>query len=89
MPDTANDATWNYKSTNLTGAGTVTLTGHCAGLRIINNSDSVNAEFTVNSGDTILVKAGREVYLNPNKKLKNPIITWVSGSMNVFIEVIR
>lgn len=87
MP-TAND-TWDYESSDLTGAGTVSKTGHCVGMRISNNSDSVNAEFTVNGGPTIKVKPDREMYLNPGRKCKNPIVTWVSGSMNVFIEVVK
>lgn len=86
---TANDATWNYISQALTSTGTVSLTGRCVGVRVINTHASNDAYFKAQSGDDILVKAGREIYLNPQRKMVNPVITWVSGSMDVFIEVVR
>lgn len=86
---TLNSATWDYVSSNLTGTGTVSILGRGVGIRIINTSDSVDAEFKAQGGDTILIKAGREIYLNPQRKMVNPVITWVSGSMNVFIEVVH
>lgn len=85
---TLNNATWNYVSSDLTGAGTVSILGRCVGMRIINTSDTVDAYFTAQGGDNILVKAGREIYINAQRKMVNPVVTWVSGSMNVFIEVV-
>lgn len=69
----------------LTGAGTVTLTGQCVGGRIFANG--ADGSFTINSGSVHNVRSGTGFDLNLTYAgltvLVNPVITWVSGSLDI------
>lgn len=83
------DSTWDYTAGSLSGAGTVTKVGKCYGLSVVNASSVANASFKINSGDTITLRPGGIKDVNPRGKLFNATVTWVSGSIDVLIEILR
>lgn len=83
-------ATWTYTHGPLAvGTPTVSQSGKCHGICIMNSSDSADASFKVNAGDTIALRPSRILNVNPRGKLFNPSITWVSGTMDVTIEIVQ
>lgn len=83
------EPTWGYTAASLSGAGTVERIGRCVGIAVVNSSDSVDATFNISGGDTITVRAGRAFGFLPKTKLRDPVVTWISGAIDVIIETLR
>ena len=78
--------TWSYKAGSLSSSGSLTITGNCVGIRVFANGQ--DGGFKINSGDTINVRNGAGIDINPQSQLVNPVVAWVSGTLDVFIEVL-
>lgn len=78
--------TWSYNSGNLTSAGTISLTGRCLGLSVFANG--VTGSFKINGGPTITLRPGVGLSVNPQANIVNPVVTWVSGNLDVYIEAV-
>jgi hypothetical protein len=77
--------TWSYKAATLT-SGSLSATGKCQGILLF--AAGGDASCKVNSGDTITVRSGIAMHISPNGNLVNPTVTWVSGTLDVILEVI-
>jgi hypothetical protein len=77
--------TWSYKASTLT-SGSLSATGKCQGILVFGAGG--DASFKVNGGDTITVRSGIAMQIAPNGNLVNPTVTWVSGTLDVILEVI-
>lgn len=75
---------WNYVSTSLSGAGSLTGSGKCIGIRVF--AAGIDGSFNVNGGNTITVRNGAGVDVNPGGNLVAPTVNWVSGTIDVIIE---
>lgn len=76
---------WSYESATLI-SGNLSATGRCVGIRIFANG--VDGSFNINGGDTINVRNGAGVDVNTGGNLVNPVVNWVSGSIDVLIETV-
>ena len=76
--------TWNYVSGTLSGAGSLTGSGRCTGIRVFAAGE--NGTFNVNGGNTITVRNGAGVDINPAGNVTAPTVNWVSGVLDVVIE---
>lgn len=76
--------TWGYVSGSLTGAGNVTGSGKCVGIRVFANG--ADSSFNINGGNTISVRSNSGVDIDPKGTVTAPVVNWVSGSIDVIIE---
>lgn len=74
---------WVYASENLT-SGSLTGVGRCRAIRVFANG--MDGTFNVNGGDTINVRSGTGVDVNPSGQVQAPTVNWLSGNLDVFIE---
>lgn len=72
----------NYKSDTLTAVGNVTGIGRCIGIRVFGVTDGT---FNINGGDTITVREGSGVDVNPGGNVSAPVVNWESGTLDVLI----
>lgn len=77
---------FSYEAGTLTAAGDITIAGNCVGVRVFANG--TDSSFRLNSGQTINVRSGAGVDINPRGLLTNPKVSWVSGSLDVLITVL-
>lgn len=77
--------TWSYKSATLT-SGSLSATGKCQGILVFGAGGE--ASFKVNAGETITVRSGIAMNIAPNGNLVDPTVTWVTGTLDVLIEVV-
>jgi hypothetical protein len=83
VPDEADD--FGYVAKSLTAAGTVVGIGDCRGIRV--RAVGTDSTFTINGGDIIQIRSGDIFQIIPQGELVNPVITWLSGSIDVWMEV--
>lgn len=76
--------TWNYAANTLNNTGSVTGSGKCIGIRVF--AAGTDSEFNINGGDTIKVRSGAGVDVNPGGNLTAPTVNWVSGTIDIVIE---
>lgn len=80
----AGEGTWSYASGTLSSAGTVTGVGRCTGISVFANG--TDSTFNINGGDTITVRNGAGKDIDPGENLTAPVVNWVSGVIDVFIQ---
>jgi len=51
-------------------------------------ANGTNSSFNINGGATINVRSGAGVDINPNGQKSDVVVNWVSGDIDVFIEVV-
>jgi hypothetical protein len=78
-----NYGTWNYAAATLS-SGSLAGTGKCIGIRVF--AAGIDGSFNVNGGNTIAVRNGAGVDINPAGNLVAPTVNWVSGTIDVVIE---
>lgn len=78
---------WTYAAGTLAGAGSVTASGRCVGIRVY--AHLLDGSFNVNGGNTVLVRAGTGVDIGPKGNLVNPVVNWVSGTLDVVVAVVN
>ncbi len=76
--------TWNYTASTLNNTGSVSGTGKCVGIRVF--AAGTDSEFNINGGNTIRVRSGAGVDVNPGGNIVAPTVNWVSGTIDVIIE---
>lgn len=76
--------TWNYAANTLNNTGSVTGSGKCIGIRVF--AAGTDSEFNINGGDTIKVRGGAGVDVNPGGNITAPTVNWVSGTIDIVIE---
>lgn len=76
---------WSYKAATLT-SGSLSATGKCQGILVFGAGG--DASFKVSGGETLTVRSGIAMSIAPNGNLVNPTVTWVSGTLDVVIEVV-
>lgn len=84
VQDGFQSGTWGYSSGSLSGAGNVTGSGKCIGIRVFANG--TDSTFNINGGSTITVRSGTGVDINPGANVTAPVVNWVSGSIDVVIQ---
>lgn len=82
--DALQSGTWNYTSSTLSGAGSVVGTGRCIGIRVF-ASGILDGSFNINGGNTINVRTGFGVDINPGGTVTAPTVNWVSGTLDIII----
>lgn len=75
--------TFNYVSGTMSGAGNKTGVGRCIGIRVF--ASAADGSFNINGGDTITVRDGTGVDVNPGAQVTAPVVNWVSGTIDVLI----
>lgn len=75
--------TFNYVSATRAGAGNVTGVGRCIGIRVF--AAGVDGTFNINGGNTITVRNGTGVDVNPQGQVTAPVVNWVSGTIDILI----
>lgn len=80
------EGTWDKAAGVLTGPGSVTKTGRCHAIDIFANG--VDSQVTINGGDTIMIRAGRSITYGPIPQLIDPVVTWVSGAVDVIVATV-
>lgn len=83
LPDES--GTWSYESATLT-SGNLSATGRCLGIRVF--AQGGDGTFNINGGDVITIRQSAGVDIAPRANLTNPTVNWVSGTLDVFIEVV-
>lgn len=73
-----------YESATL-AAGSLSATGRAIALRVFATVDST---LDINGGDPITVRQDTGFDLGPEAQLINPVVNWLSGSIDVLIVVI-
>jgi hypothetical protein len=76
--------TWGYKAGNLSSSGSVTGSGRCIGIRVFANG--TDSSFNIGGGDTINVRSGTGVDVNPGGTITNAVVNWVSGNIDIVVE---
>lgn len=77
--------TFEYVAGELTSAGSIITTGTCRGIRVFANG--VNSSFAISGGNVIQVRSNQIFYHIPQGELVDPTIDWVSGSLDVWLEI--
>ena len=85
--NTSLQGTWTYVTGSLIATGTLSGSGRCNGLRVFANA--VDSSFTINGGATITLRANSGLDISSGANLLNPSVVWVSGSIDVFIELLN
>ena len=75
--------TWNYVAGTIS-SGSLTGSGKCIGIRVF--AAGIDGSFNVNGGNTIAVRNGAGVDINPGGNVTAPQVNWVSGTLDVVIE---
>ena len=75
--------TWNYVAGTIS-SGNLTGSGKCIGIRVF--AAGIDGSFNVNGGNTIAVRNGAGVDINPGGNVVAPSVNWVSGTLDVVIE---
>lgn len=84
---TKGPGTWApYGAGILTSAGSVSATGLCTGIRVL-NSGLATASFNINGGATITIPSGFVENIGPEGSLVDPVVNWVSGTLSVLVTV--
>jgi hypothetical protein len=76
--------TFGYDSATLT-SGTFSPVGRVASFRVF--ASGADGSFRINSGATIAVRADSGFDWTPRTSLSSPTFAWVSGSLDVFVEL--
>lgn len=76
--------TWNYVASTLSGAGNVTGSGRCIGISVY--AQTADGSFNINGGNTIAVRAGTGFSFSVQANLTAPVVTWVSGTLDIVVE---
>ncbi len=74
--------TFSYVSGTLT-SGNKTGSGACIGIRVF--ASGADGTFNIGGGNTITVRSGTGVDVNPMGNISNAVVNWVSGTLDVLI----
>jgi hypothetical protein len=75
--------TFNYQTGTLTAAGNVTGVGRCTQITV--HAFGFDGSFTINGGATVVIRSGTDKTIYPGGNLVAPVITWVSGTLDVLV----
>jgi len=75
--------TFNYQAGTLTAAGNVTGIGRCTQITV--HAFGFDGSFKIGSGATVVVRSGTDKTIYPGGNLIAPIVTWVSGTLDVLV----
>jgi len=76
---------FTYVTGTLSNIGSVVCVGVCTGIRVF--AVGVDSSFTINTGQTISLRSNQIFQIIPQEVLTNPVIDWVSGEIDVWLEV--